>query len=187
MSAVDFLLPPRTQRMLGLLLAAPERSFTLKELLDRAGGSHSSSQAQIEKLVGAGVLVEEPRRGWQRSIRVNQSFFLYPELRSIAQKSFSLVDPLRQALEPFAPMIQEAFVFGSVAKQTDSHQSDIDLIVVGTPPFLEVCEAVLHAENAICRPVHVNIYAADEWAHLKQTDSVMAQIENGSKIQVLPQ
>jgi len=186
MSAVDFLLPPRTQRMLSLVFAHPERTFMLKELQDRAGGSHSSSQTQIERLVAAGVLVEEPRRGWQRSIRVNQSFFLYPELKSIALKSFGLVQPLRQALQPFSSMIKEAFVFGSMAKHSDTHQSDVDLIVVGNPPYLQVSEAVLSVENEISRPIHLNVYEPEEWELLRQTDAVVAQIDVGSKIKVLP-
>lgn len=186
MSAVDFLLAPPTQRMLSLVLATPERAFTLKELQDKAGGSHSSSQTQIERLIASGVLVEDPRRGWQRSIRVNTSFFLYPELKSIALKSFGLATPIRQALIPFAAAIKEAFVFGSVAKAKDTHQSDIDLIVVGNPPYLEVSEAVLGAETQISRSIHLSIYGTDEWEQLKQTDSVLAQIDASSKIKVLP-
>jgi predicted nucleotidyltransferase len=186
MSAVDFLLPPRTQRMLAPMFDQPERDFTLKELLDRAGGSRSASQAQIERLIVAGVLQEEPRRGWQRGIRINRSYFLYPELRNIALKTFGLVEPLRKAIDPFASRIDEAFVFGSVAKQTDDHRSDIDFLVVGSAPLLELSSAVLDVENEIGRPIHLSLYSSQEWAELKSTDSVLAQIGAGAKLQVLP-
>lgn len=119
------------QKVLGKTFANPDQSFTLNELLADAGRGHGGGQRQIERLLVAGVLQEAPRCARQRSIQVNTAFFLCPELLAIVQKSFGLAEPLRQALQPFESQINEAFVFGSVAKGTDTHGSDIDLIVVG--------------------------------------------------------
>ena len=186
MGAIDFLLTPGLQRVLGAVYANPARSFTLNELLARAGTGKGSTQQQIDRLVEVGVLVEEPRRGRQRSIRANTAFFLYPELRSIAQKSFGLAEPLREALVPFEPQIAEAFVFGSVVSGTDSHQSDIDLVVVGTAPLLELTQALLELEQRLGRPVHLNLYAPSEWSQLTGSDSVLAPIAHGPRIPILP-
>lgn len=186
MSATDFLLTPGMQKVLGLAFADPERSFTLNELLARAGGGHGSSQRQIERLIAAGVLEEGPRRARQRCIKANTSYFLYPELRSIALKTFGLAEPLLEALKPFEHEIEESFVFGSVAKGTDTHRSDVDLIVVGSAPLIELTGAMLNVEQSIGRSVHLNLYTANEWTHLKQTDPVLAQISEASKIRILP-
>ena len=186
MSATDFLLTPGMQKVLGLVFGDPQRSFTLNELLAHAGGGRGSSQHQIERLIAAGVLEEEPRRARQRCIKANTGYFLYPELRSIALKSFGLAEPLLEALEPFEHGIDEAFVFGSVAKGTDTHRSDVDLIVVGNAPLMELTAAMLNVEQSIGRPVHLNLYSANEWAHLKQTDPVLGQISEASKIRILP-
>lgn len=186
MSAADFLLSPGMQKVLGLVFAEPERSFTLNELLERAAGGRGNSQRQIEKLLAAGVLDEGPRRARQRSIKANTQFFFYPELRSIALKSFGLAEPLREALKPFEPAIEEAFVFGSVAKGTDTHRSDVDLIVVGNAQLKELTNALFAVEQSIGRSVHLNLYTPDEWAHLKATDPVLARISDSSKIRILP-
>ena len=130
MSLADFLFTPSLQRVLGATLLQPDRSFTLQELLRLANSGRGSAQKQVDRLVEAGVLQEDSRRGRQRSIRANTEFILYPELLSIARKSFAVAEPLKEALEPFAEHITSAFVFGSVAKGTDSGRSDIDLIVV---------------------------------------------------------
>ena len=114
MSTADFLFTPTVQRVLALALAQPERTFTLQELLDRAGGGHGGAQKQIDKLLNAGVLSEESKQGRQRRIRANTSFFLYPELRAIARKSFALAEPLRNALKPFESQIKEAFVVAQI-------------------------------------------------------------------------
>ena len=186
MSAADFLFTPSMQRVLALVFVDSEQSFTLNELLTRAGGGRGGGQRQIEQLLAAGVLDEGPRRSRQRSIKVNMSFFLYPELRGIVLKSFGLAEPLRAALKPFEAQIDEAFVFGSVAKGTDTHNSDIDLIVVGDAPLMAMTDALLEVGTFLGRPVHLSLYGADEWAELRRADPVLAQISEASKIGILP-
>ena len=186
MSATDFLFTPSMQRVLGVAFADPEHSFTLNELLAHAGGGNGGGQRQIERLLAAGVLQEGLRRARQRSIKVNTAFFLYPELRAIVLKSFGLAEPLRAALAPFETQIDEAFVFGSMAKGTDTHTSDIDLIVVGDAPLMEMSIALLEAEKSLGRPVHLNLYGAAEWAKLQQTDPVLAQISDAPQLRILP-
>ena len=186
MSAADFLFTPSMQRVLRVAFADPDQSFTLNELLAHAGGGNGGGQRQIERLLAAGVLQEGPRRARQRCIKVNTDFFLYPELRAIVMKSFGLAEPLRAALAPFEIQIDEAFVFGSVAKGSDTHASDIDLIVVGDAPLMDVTAAMLEAEKLLGRPVHLNLYGAEEWGQLQKTDPVLAQISEASKIRILP-
>jgi uncharacterized protein len=185
MGAADFLFTPSVQRVLSATLAHPEKSFTLRELLSLAATGRGSTQQQIEKLLEAGVLQEEPRRGHQRSIRANKDFFLYPELSSIVRKSFGVREPLQRALEPFASEIQEAFVFGSVAKGTDTATSDIDLVVVGHVPLAELNEALDVTEQELRRPIHVSMYEPEEWQALVTSDPVVSQIAEGAKLMVV--
>jgi uncharacterized protein len=184
-SVADFLFTPGLQRVLSATLLQPERSFTLQELLRLADSGRGSAQKQVDRLVKVGVLREDARRGRQRSIRANTEFILYPELLSIARKSFAVAEPLKETLEPFADRISSAFVFGSVAKGTDSDRSDIDLIVVGSVPLLELSEALHTAEQGLLRSVNFSLYEPAEWAALVQTDPVMAQIAQGPTLKIL--
>lgn len=186
MSAADFLFTPSIQRVLGVVLAQPDKAFTLQELLRLAASGRGSTQQQIDRLVEAGVLTEEPRRGRQRSIKANTQFFLYPELRSIAHKTFGLTEPLRSALAAFAGQIERAFLFGSVAKGSDSAQSDIDLLVVGTAPMLDLAEALHELEQRLGRTIHLSLYEPAEWQTLTSTDPVLAQIANGPQLTLIP-
>lgn len=186
MSAADFLLTLGMQKVLGLAFAEPERSFTLNELIACAGGGHGNSQRQIERLIEAGVLEEGSRRGRQRSIKANTGYFLYPELRSIALKTFALAEPLRAALKPFERQIEEAFVFGSVAKGNDTQRSDIDLVVIGEAALMALTSAMFEVEQSIGRTVHLNLYNSAEWVRLKQSDPVLSQISEASKIRIFP-
>ncbi len=185
MSVADFLFTPSLPRVLGATLLHPDRSFTLQELLRLANSGRGSAQKQVDRLVEAGVLREDARRGRQRSIRANTEFALYPELLSIARKSFAIAEPLKEALTPFADRIASAFVFGSVAKGTDSERSDIDLIVVGSVALLELSEALHAAEQRLFRPIHFSLYEPEEWAALVEHDPVMAQIAQGPTLRIL--
>ena len=186
MSAVDFLFLPGIQKVLGQTYSHLDRDFTLNELLANAPGGRGTNQRHIDRLIRAGVLTEGPRRARQRSIKANASYFLFDELRSIALKTFALKEPLQAALQPFKDQIQEAFIFGSIAKQTDSAQSDIDLIIVGTAHLLTITEVISQAEQAFKRNVNMSLYAPDEWGDLKANDPVLVQIANGPKIRILP-
>jgi predicted nucleotidyltransferase len=186
MSIASFLFTPSVQRVLGITLLQPERSFTLQELLRVASSGRGSTQLQIDRLVEAGVLQDEPRRGNQRSIRANTSFPLYAELVSIARKSFALAEPIKEALAPFSAQIVEAFLFGSVAKGTDTEKSDVDLIIVGTASLFELTEVMLKVEQNVYRPIHFCLYEPAEWSALLQSDPIIVHIANGEKIRLIP-
>lgn len=185
MGLANFLFTPGLQRVLGVALINPDRSFTLQELLRLADSGRGSAQKQVDRLVEAGVLREDARRGRQRSIRANTDFALYPELLSIARKSFAVVEPLKEALAPFAQHINSAFVFGSVAKSTDSGGSDIDLIVIGSVPLLKLTEVITQAERGLSRPINFSLYEPAEWSALVESDPVMAQIAQGPTLKIL--
>ena len=186
MSAVDFLFLPGIQKVLGQTYSHLDQDFTLNELLANAPGGRGTNQRHIDRLIQAGVLTEGARRARQRSIKANTKYFLFDELRSIAMKTFALKEPLQAALHPFKHQIQEAFVFGSVAKKTDTAQSDIDLIVVGTAALLAITEVIRQAEQALKRTINMSLYEPDEWVDLKANDPVLVQIANGPKIRILP-
>ena len=185
MSAVDFLFLPGIQKVLGQTYSHLDQAFTLNELLANAPGGRGTNQRHIDRLIRAGVLIEGPRRARQRSIKANTGYFLFGELRSIALKTFALKEPLLAALQPFKHQIQEAFVFGSIAKQTDTAQSDIDLIIIGNVALLVITEVIGNAEQSLKRTINMSLYAPDEWAALKARDPVLAQIANGPKIRIL--
>lgn len=174
------------QRVLGAVLTQPDQSFTLRDLLRRAAAGRGSTQKQIDRLVAAGVLIDEPRRGRQRSIRANTEFFLYPELRSIALKTFGLAEPVRDALKPYAERIDEAFIFGSVVKGSDTDHSDVDVMIIGTVPQMELYEATTQLQQQLGRRVQFNVYEPAEWRDLTRNDPVVSQIFNGPKLHVIP-
>jgi predicted nucleotidyltransferase len=186
MSSADFLFTQTVQRILGATLGTPTKAFTLLDLVRLGGAGRGGTQLQVEKLLKAGVLVEDARAGNQRRIRANTDHFLYVELRSIAIKSFGLVAPIREAVRKRAPRVREAFVFGSIAKGTDSHASDVDLMLIGQMSAKQRYDLSLELLDRLGREVHINVYGEVEWKNLLHSDPVLAQIARGPKLKVLP-
>jgi predicted nucleotidyltransferase len=182
MSIADFLISRRQQRLLAPLLTQPHRSFSSSELLRLSGAGRGAGQLQLQKLLSAGVVLDE-RVGNQRRIRVNAEFPLYSELRSICLKSFA--ERLRVVLKPLGKRIQQAFVFGSVAKNTDRYNSDIDLMVVGTVALIKLNELLAPLEAELGRKIHVNLYAPREWERSKR-DKVVAAVLAEPILRILP-
>jgi uncharacterized protein len=185
LSLSDFLFTPTVQRVLAATLGQPDRTYTLQDLLALAAVGRGSTQLQIERLIAAGVLTEEPRRGRYRAIKANPQHLLYGELRSIMRKTFGVAEPLKECLQPFAARIQEAFVFGSTANGTDSSGSDIDLMVIGSVPLLELAPALTAIESTLGRPVHLSLYEPEEWRDLVKADPVVRQIAAGPKLTLI--
>jgi len=184
MGIADFLIARRQQRLLAPLLTQPHRSFSVSELLRLSGAGRGAGQLQLQKLLSAGVVLDE-RVGNQRRIRVNAEFPLYSELRSICLKSFGLAERLRAVLKPFGKRVQQAFVFGSVARNTDRHDSDIDLMVVGTVTLMKLNDVLAPLEAELGRKIHVNLYAPRGW-ELAKRDKVVAAMLAEPILRILP-
>ena len=65
-------------------------------------------------------------------------------------------------------------------------RSDIDLVVVGNAELLALSEALYSTEQALGRAIHLSLYEPAEWRELRANDPVMRQIDQGPKLQLLP-
>jgi predicted nucleotidyltransferase len=125
----DALFTATQQRVLGCLFGEPGRTFSISELIQTTGAGSGAVQREVARLAGSGLLLMEPL-GNQKRYRANPDAPIHDELISIVRKTFGLAAPLREALAPLADRLHMAFVYGSVAKGSDTASSDIDLMLV---------------------------------------------------------
>lgn len=127
------------------------------------------------------------RVGNQKHYQANPDSPVFMELHGLIVKSVGIVDPLRKALEPLADQIRAAFVYGSVAKGTDTAKSDIDLMVVSdTLHYPDLYEVLQQAESQLARPVNPTVVSLESLRQKReQADSFMARVFELSRIAVL--
>jgi predicted nucleotidyltransferase len=151
------------QRVLAFLFGQPERSFFATELIGLAGGGSGAVQRELARLVDSG-LVTVTRVGTQKHYQANPKSPIFTELCAIAQKTVGLTEPLREALAPLAKHISAAFVFGSVAKRSDTATSDIDVLVLSdSVDYADVFAALQSAEAKLARTVNPTVYTPANW------------------------
>jgi predicted nucleotidyltransferase len=162
-SLADALFSTTQQRVLAYLFGQPERSFFATELIRLAGGGSGAVQRELARLVDSG-LVTVSRVGTQKHYQANPKSPIFAELCAIAQKTVGLAEPLREALTPLAKRITAAFVFGSVAKRSDTAASDIDVLVLSdSVDYADVFAALQPAEAKLGRTVNPTVYTPANW------------------------
>src|SRR5882724_10613861 len=118
------------QRVLALIFGQPERSFYTSEIMRSVQSGTGAVERELSRLQRSG-LVSVERIGNQKHYRANHQSPIFAELQSLVIKTVALIEPLRRSLELCSLKIKAAFVYGSVAKGTDTARSDIDLMVIG--------------------------------------------------------
>ena len=159
----DALFSKTKQRVLGLLFSDPGRSFYVSEIVSRARGGTGTVLRELARLEKSG-LVSVTQVGNQRHYQANPSSPLFDELRSIVDKTVGVVGPLAAALRPLAPRIVAAFVYGSVARKSDTGRSDVDLMVVSDRlTYGDVYPALEAVGSTLGRPVNPTVYTTSEF------------------------
>ena len=155
-------------RVLGLLFGQPERSYQGAELIRLARSGDGAVHRVLTRLAESG-LVTVTRVGNQKYYQANAASPIYEELHGLIVKTVGLAAPLQTALAPFADRIAAAFVYGSLAKGTDTAASDIDLMIVGDElDYPQVYTALQGAEAALHRTVNPTIYSMKEFRKRKR-------------------
>ena len=133
-------------------------------LIGLVGAGSGAVQRELKRLAESG-LATVTYRGNQKHFQANPASPIFAELCSITQKTFGLAGPLREALASLADQIHAAFVFGSVAKKSDTAASDIDVMVVSdTLTYADLFAALEGAAAKLGRQVNPTVYSRAELA-----------------------
>jgi len=179
----DALFPKGRQRVLAVLFGNPDRSFYANEVIALAQSGTGSVQRELAALSEAGLLTVK-KQGNQKHYQANAASPVFAELRGLVMKTTGLADVLRAALAPLAPQIDVAFVYGSVAKQQDTAQSDIDLLVVSAHlGYADLFGALEGATVSLGRKVNPSLYTpADIAKRIKQDNAFVSRVLQQPKI-----
>lgn len=177
MSIATALFSDSQSRVFRWVFGQPDRSYHLSELRRLTGLGSASLQRELNRLAGAG-LVRTERVGNLRRFQANPQSPVYGELVGLTCKTLGLEPVLREALLPLVPDLKAAWVYGSVAKQTDTAQSDIDLMLIGESLLLgRVLELLVPLEAQLGRKINPTCYTpADFERRRAEPDSFVNRV-----------
>lgn len=163
MSLASALFTDSQSRVYHWLFGQPARSFHLSELRRLTGMGSASLQRELNRLATAGLVTTE-RVGNLRRFQANPQSPIFSELVNLTRKTLGAEPILREALLPLIPALKAALIFGSVAKQTDTAQSDIDLMLIGDNLLLgNVLERLVPLEAQLGRKINPTCYTPFEF------------------------
>ena len=183
-SLADAVFSGTRQRLIGLLFGQVGRSFYATELIGLTKSGSGAVQRELASLARSG-LVTVRAVGNQKHYQANPDSPIFEELSGIARKTIGLADPLREALAPLADKIRAAFVYGSIAKRTDTAGSDIDLLLLLSDElaYADVFAALDAASSTLGRPVNPTILTSAELRkRLENEESFLTRVLAQPKI-----
>ena len=156
---------------MGILFAQPDRSFPATELISLANVGTGAVHRELARLTQSGLVTMTPV-GRQRRYQANRKSPIFFELHGLVIKTVGLAEPIARALASLSDGIEAAFVYGSVAKGTDTATSDIDLMIISDGlSYADAFGALQQAEAVLGRPVNPNILALSDWRRKRSEES----------------
>ena len=138
----------------------PEREFYLRELVRLSGFALRTVQEEVDRLVAADLLTER-RHGNRRYLSANKRHPLFRPVREIVLKTDGLINVLRDALG--VKHVDFALVFGSIASDTPSAASDVDVLVVGEVSLRRVIRRFSGVPDMLGREVNPVVWTRREF------------------------
>ena len=177
MSIASALFTDSQSRIYRWLFGQPDREFHLSELRRLTGLGSASLQRELNRLASAG-LVRSDRVGNLRRFRANATSPVYSELLNLTRKTLGAEPLIRDALQSLAPDLHAAWLFGSVAKQTDTAQSDIDVMLIGENLLLgKVLDRLVPLEAQLGRKINPTCYTPGEFQRRRaEADSFVNRV-----------
>ena len=185
-SPADALFSGTRQRLLAWLFGQPHRSFYSNELIGLTQSGSGAVQRELAQLSQSG-LVTTRMVGNQRHFQANANAPIYNELCGIVRKTVGLAEPLRQALSPLAQKIDAAFVYGSVATQSDTAASDIDVMVLTSSlTYAEVFESLETAQQTLGRTINPTLISRQQFKkRMKANESFLTRVMSKPKLWII--
>ena len=147
---------------MALLYGRADQSFYTRQIAREVDASVGAVQRELENLSHVGLIVRKSV-GSQVFYQANRNAPIFREMQALVNKTVGIFSILQAALHPLSKRIVLAFVYGSVAREEETTQSDVDLMVVGKATLDEVLSRLSPVEKTIGRPINPTVYSVAEF------------------------
>ena len=168
--------------VLALLYGRADQSFYTREIAREVDASVGAVQRELENLSKVGLILRKSV-GSQVYYQANRETPIFPEMRALINKTIGVFGVLRSALRPLSKQIIAAFVYGSVAREQETAQSDVDLMVVGTLGQIDLLPILRKLEDRFRREVNVTLFSPAEFRRKRAAnDHFLSTVLKGKTI-----
>lgn len=179
---LEYIITSKAKRsLLKLLLTNPDREFYIREISRRTGEPINAVRRELGYLEKAG-LVKSRHSGNLKYYSVVKEFPFYSELKRIIYVTVGLGDYLADRFKD-SNQIEQAFIYGSVAKDEETTKSDVDLFMVGEIEEDELHELVSQIEKDLGRVINYTLMSREEFEkRLKNNNPFVKRVMDEKKL-----
>jgi predicted nucleotidyltransferase len=173
-------------RVLGLLIGQPSRSYQLIEVISLVGSGRGAVQRELKRLANAGIIKISVTAG-RKMYQANMQSPIFTDLHGLIVKTAGLVEPLQIALKTLSKRIDVAFIYGSIARESDTAKSDVDVMIIGSDiAYGDVYRGIQKAERSLQREINPTVMSVEEWkSKLSERNPFISKIAQQPKIFVI--
>ncbi len=166
-----------------LLFNGRQQELHMRAIERQSSVTFNSIRQELKKLSELD-LVTSRRDGNRLYYRANTNHPLYPILSDLVAKTVGHRALLKQALS--VPGIQIAFIFGSLARNEEQGESDLDLFIIGDITLRQLSSLLSGLEEKTGREINPHIFNATEFKQRQNAnDHLIAQVLTGDKIFII--
>jgi predicted nucleotidyltransferase len=147
--------------LLAYYFTNPTARLHLRDLAKRLAVDPSNLSKELRRLEEDGLFVSDVS-GRQKYFRLNRQYPLYTEVRRMVEKTIGAAPLLAQSLKKVQG-IQEAYLYGSFARDQQDAASDIDVLLIGTPKAEVLALALQTLERQLGREVNCTVLGRKEF------------------------
>ena len=149
------------QRLLRYYFTNPAARHHVRELAQRLDVDPSNLSKELRHLESQGLFASETS-GRQKYFRLNREYPLFAEVRRIVEKTIGTAPLLAATLQRIGG-IEEAYLYGSFARNQQDVASDIDVILIGNPKGPILAEAIRTLEGQLGRDINYTVLTRKEF------------------------
>lgn len=149
------------QRLLAYYFTNPAARHHLRDLAVRLDIDPSNLSKELRRLEREGLFRSEIS-GRQKYFQLNREYACFAEVRGIVMKTIGAAPLLARTFKKVEG-IEEAFLYGSFARNQHDAASDIDVLVIGAPRGEALAEAARKVERQLGREINYVVFTRKEF------------------------
>jgi predicted nucleotidyltransferase/predicted transcriptional regulator with HTH domain len=169
------------QKLLAYYFTNPTTRHHLRDLAQRLSVDPSNLSKELSRLEREGLFKSE-MSGRQKYFQLNREYPLFNEVRSIIAKTIGAVPLLAEFLKKIEG-IEEAYLYGSFARNQQDAASDVDVLVIGKPKSDTLAETVHKLERQLGREINDTVLTRKELESRRgRKDAFLENVWNNKRV-----
>src|SRR3984893_1776258 len=148
------------QKLLAYYFTNPTTRHHLRDLAERLSVDPSNLSKELSRLEREGLFRSEVN-GRQKYFQLNREYPLFNEVRSIIAKTIGAVPLLAESLKKIEG-VEEAYLYGSFARNQQSAADAVEVLVIGKPKSETLAETVQKLERQLGREINYTVLTRKE-------------------------